>query len=67
MGLTRGGQNFINHGGETAFLDEQEGLIKLLTLWNNGDGDDILEEWTEYLNRSSPSTLRGSDGGWEPP
>ena len=66
--LTRGGQNFINHErGETeAFLDEQEGLIKLLTLVaNNGPtrASGILEEWTEYLNRysspfSSPSTFR---------
>ena len=66
--LTRGGQNFINHerGKTEAFLDEQEGLIKLLTLVaNNGPtrASGILEEWTEYLNRysspfSSPSTLR---------
>lgn len=66
--LTRAGQNFINHErGETeAFLDEQEGLTKLLTLVaDNGPtrASGILEEWTEYLNRhsspySSPSTFR---------
>ena len=66
--LTRDGQNFINHerGKTEAFLDEQEGLIKLLTLVaNNGPTrpSGILEEWTEYLDRysspfSSPSTLR---------
>ena len=70
--LTRGGQNFINHerGKTEAFLDEQEGLIKLLTLVaNNGPtrASGILEEWTEYLNRysspfSSPSTLRDTLG-----
>ena len=68
--LTRAGQNFINHErGETeAFLDEQEGLVKLLTLVaNNGPtrASGILEEWTEYLKRysspiSSPSTVRDS-------
>ena len=68
--LTRDGQNFINQerGKTEAFLDEQEGLIKLLALVaNNGPTrpSGILEEWTEYLDRysspfSSPSTLRGT-------
>ena len=68
--LTRAGQNFIDHErGETeAFLDEREGLAKLLALVaDNGPTrvSGILEEWTEYLNRhsspfSSPSTFRGT-------
>ncbi len=61
------GRDFIdNEGGETeAFLDEQEGLAKLLALVaDNGSSraGGILEEWTEYLNRhsafASPSTFR---------
>ena len=61
------GRDFIdNEGGETeAFLDEQEGLAKLLALVaDNGPSraGGILEEWTEYLNRhsafASPSTFR---------
>ena len=68
--LTRAGQNFINHerGKTEAFLDEQEGLIKLLTLVaNNGPTrpSGILEEWTEHLKRysspfSSPYTFRNT-------
>lgn len=68
--LTRAGQNFINHErGETeAFLDEQEGIAKLLALVaDNGPTrvSGILEEWTEHLKRysspfSSPSTFRNT-------
>ena len=66
--LTRAGQNFINHErGETeAFLDEQEGIAKLLALVaDNGPTrvSGILEEWIKHLKRysspfSSPSTFR---------
>ena len=61
------GRDFIdNEGGETeAFLDEQEGLAKLLALVaDNGPtrAGGVLEEWTEYINRyssfASPSTFR---------
>jgi restriction system protein len=65
--LTERGRDFIDHeGGETeVFLDEQEGLAKLLALVAD-DGPTrlggVLEEWTEYLNRyssfGSPSTYR---------
>ena len=67
--LTSAGQNFINHErGETeVFLDEQEGLVKILTLVaDNGPTrpSGILEEWVEYLKRhsspfGSPSTING--------
>ena len=65
--LTDRGRDFIdNEGGETeAFLDEQEGLAKLLSLVaDNGPtrAGGVLEEWTEYINRhssfASPSTFR---------
>ena len=65
--LTDRGHDFIdNEGGETeAFLDEQEGLAKLLALVaDNGPtrAGGVLEEWTEYINRhssfASPSTFR---------
>ena len=65
--LTDRGRDFIEHeGGEAeVFLDEQEGLAKLLALVaDNGPtrAGGILEEWTEYLNRvssfGSPSTFR---------
>lgn len=65
--VTDRGRDFIeNEGGEAEiFLDEQEGLAKLLALVaNNGPtrAGGILEEWTEYLNRhssfGSPSTFR---------
>ncbi len=61
------GRDFIdNEGGETeVFLDEQEGLAKLLALIaDNGPtrAGGVLEEWTEYINRyssfASPSTFR---------
>ena len=61
------GRDFIDYeGGETeAFLDEQEGLAKLLALVaDNGPtrAGGVLEEWTEYINRhssfASPSTFR---------
>lgn len=67
LSLTERGQDFINHeGGKTEiFLDEQEGLAKLLTLVaDNGPTrtGGILEEWIEYLTRhssfGSPSTFR---------
>ena len=61
------GRDFLEHeGGEAeVFLDEQEGLAKLLALVaDNGPtrAGGILEEWTYYLNRvssfGSPSTFR---------
>ena len=61
------GRDFVdNEGGETeAFLDEQEGLAKLLALVaDNGptSAGGVLKEWTEYINRyssfASPSTFR---------
>lgn len=67
LSLTDRGRDFIEHeGGEAeVFLDEQEGLAKLLALVaDNGPtrAGGILEEWTEYLNRhssfGSPSTFR---------
>ena len=67
LALTDRARDFIEHeGGEAeVFLDEQEGLAKLLTLVaDNGPtrAGGILEEWTEYLNRvssfGSPSTFR---------
>lgn len=65
--LTERGQEFLDHvAGETeAYLDEQEGLAKLLALVaENGPTrpGGILDEWIEYLNRysafGSPSTCR---------
>ena len=58
LALTDRGRDFIDHeGGEAeAFLDEQEGLAKLLALVaDNGPtrAGGLLEEWTEYLNRHS--------------
>ena len=52
------GRDFVdNEGGETeAFLDEQEGLAKLLALVaDNGPtrAAGVLKEWTEYINRHS--------------
>ena len=67
--LTERGREFLDHeGGETeAFLDEQEGLAKLLALVaDNGPtrAGGLLEEWSEYLSRhsafGSPSTQRDS-------
>ena len=67
LALTDRGREFLEHeGGETeAFLDEQEGLVKLLALVaDNGPtrAGGLLDEWTEYLNRhssfASPSTFR---------
>ena len=61
------GRDFIkDEGGEAeAFLDEQEGLAKLLALVaDNGPtrAGGLLDEWTEYLNChssfGSPSTFR---------
>ncbi len=65
--ITDRGQDFLeNEGGKTeAFLDEQEGLAKLLALIaNNGPtrAGGIKDEWTEYLSRysafKSPSTVQ---------
>ena len=52
------GRHFIEHeGGEAeVFLDEQEGLIKLLTLVADHGPirpGGLLDEWTEYLKRHS--------------
>lgn len=56
--LTDRGRDFLDHpGGDAeAFLDEQEGLAKLLALVaDNGPtrAGGLLEEWTEYLTRHS--------------
>ena len=65
--LTDKGQDFLEHEhGETeSFLDEQEGLVKLLTLISdNGPtrAQNILDEWEDYLIRHSafgkPSTFQ---------
>lgn len=65
--LTQRGQDFLKHeSGETvAYLDEQEGVARVLALVaDNGPAraSAILDEWTEYLSRhsafGSPSTLR---------
>lgn len=67
LALTDRGRDFIEHeaGEAEAFLDEQEGLAKLLALVaDNGPtrAGGLLDEWTEYLNRhssfGSPSTFR---------
>lgn len=69
LALTDRGRDFIEHeGGEAeAFLDEQEGLTKLLTLVADRASTrpvDILEDWSEYLRRVSsfgkPSTFRNT-------
>jgi hypothetical protein len=54
--LTERGRDFLDHeGGEAeVFLDEQEGLAKLLALLaDNGPirAGGLLDDWTEYLNR----------------
>lgn len=69
LALGERGRDFIEHDGGEAeiYLDEQEGLAKLLALVAD-DGPirpgGILSEWTEYLTRysalSSPSTFRDS-------
>ena len=65
--LTVKGEDFLEHeGGETeSFLDEQEGLLKLLALVaDNGPTrpGGIVDEWAKYLTRYSvfgkPSTFR---------
>jgi hypothetical protein len=58
VALTDRGRDFIEHeGGEVeVFLDEQEGLSKVLALVADTGpprAGGILEEWTEYLNRHS--------------
>lgn len=69
LSLTDRGRDFIEHeSGETeAFLDEQEGLAKLLALVaDNGPtrAGGLLDEWTEYLNRhssfASPSSYQAT-------
>lgn len=71
LSLSDRGRDFLGHeGGEAeTYLDEQEGLGKLLTLVaDNGPAraGGFLEEWTEYLNRhsafGSPSTVRDALG-----
>ena len=54
--MADGGRDFVdNEGGETeAFLDEQEGLAKLLALVADNAptrAAGVLTEWTEYINR----------------
>ena len=65
--LTKRGQEFLEQeaGDTEAFLDEREGLVKLLALVaDNGPtrAGGLLEEWSEYLTRhssfGSPSTFR---------
>ena len=65
--LTERGRDFLqNEGGETeAFLDEQEGVAKILALVADNSptqAGGILGDWSEYLNRyssfGSPSTFR---------
>ena len=67
MLLTERGQDFLDHeGGDTeAFLDQQEGVVKVLALVaDNGPtrAGGILDEWAEYLSQhsafGSPSTFR---------
>jgi len=65
--LTERGRDFLEHerGDAEAFLDEQEGLAKLLALVaDNGPtrAGGLIDEWTEYLTRhsafASDSTFR---------
>ena len=65
--LTDRGRDFIDHEGGNAekFLDEREGLIKLLALVADRGPTravGVLDEWSEYLSRHSkfgqPSTRR---------
>lgn len=67
LALTARGRDFLeNEFGETeVWLDEQEGLVKLLALVaDNGPTrpSGVLEEWAEYLAEhssfGSPSTIR---------
>jgi len=67
--LTERGEDFLqNQGGEAEqFLDEQEGLLKLLSLvaeLGPTRPGGLYNEWVEYLNRfspfGSPSTFRDS-------
>lgn len=56
--LTERGRDFLEHecGNVEVFLDEQEGLVKLLALVaDNGPtrAGGLLEEWSEYLTRHS--------------
>lgn len=65
LGLTGRGQSFLDHelGEVEAFIDEQEGIAKILSLVAaNGPTrvSGVLEEWSGYLSRHSglgtPST-----------
>ena len=67
LGLTQKGQSFVDHenGAVEAFIDEQEGVAKILSLVaaNGPTGvRGVLEEWSAYLTRhsafGSPSTRR---------
>lgn len=69
LDLTERGSDFIDHefGDAVAFVDEQEGLIKLLTIVDDArsaTGSALREPWAEYLSRhsgfNSPSTIRGT-------
>ena len=56
--LTERGSDFIDHefGKAEAFLDEQEGLIKLLTIVDEAGSarsSALREPWAEYLGRHS--------------
>ncbi len=58
LGLTRRGQSFLDHenGEVVAFLDEQEGVAKILSLVTaNGPTrvSGLLEEWSDFLTRHS--------------
>lgn len=65
--LSERGRDFLHHpGGEAeAFLDEQEGLVKVLALVSESGparSGGLQGEWTEFLTRHSafgkPSTIR---------
>ena len=65
LALTNRGRDFIEHeGGEAeVFLDEQEGLVKLLALVaDHGPtrAGGLLEKWTEYLKLHDSSFGRPS-------
>lgn len=71
MSLTASGQDFITHtqGNAVSFIDEAEGLLKLLTIVaekGTGKRGDFIPEWTEYLQRysrlSTDSTIKNALG-----
>jgi restriction system protein len=58
MLLTEAGQDFIDHplGDTVATIDEQEGILKILTIAaekGTGRRGDFVPEWADYLNRYS--------------